>query len=116
MPDSVQPYTTLEEFDHDILPVQSWLGLRIADPFAWPAFQRLVATARASLAAKAEEGTTPSEAVYAFAGWLTSRDEPITFSSRHDAGEPARLVEAFCKSQGFADPRHEYTKLLKPYP
>ena len=36
-----------------------------------------------------EGGLSASEALFGFIGWLTSRNEPITMSSTHDAGEPA---------------------------
>lgn len=60
--------------------------------------------------------TTPSEAVYAFAGWLTSRKDEITMSGHHNAAPVADLVAAFCKSQEFAPPVDDYPKYLKPYP
>lgn len=59
---------------------------------------------------------TPAEAVYAFAGWLTSRDKPITMGSTHDAAPVADLVMRFCESQGFTPPRPEWHKDIKPYP
>jgi hypothetical protein len=49
-------------------------------------------------------------------GWLTGRDEPVTFSARHDASLVAELVEQFCKSQGYADPPDGWHKNIKPYP
>lgn len=41
-------------------------------------------------------------AITAFVGWLTSRDKVSgPFSSRHEAAEPARLVDEFCRAQGW---------------
>jgi hypothetical protein len=59
---------------------------------------------------------TPSEAVFAFAGWLTSRREVTIMSDTHDAAPIADLVSAFCESQGLEPPRDGWHKLLQPYP
>jgi hypothetical protein len=58
----------------------------------------------------------PTEALYAFAGWLTSRDTPITMGATHYAAEAAEAVEAFVKSQGWPQPRHNWMSRIKPYP
>ena len=47
----------------------------------------------------------PSEALYSFAGWLTGRNEAVTFSANHEAGIAAELVNAFCKANDFDSPR-----------
>jgi hypothetical protein len=39
-------------------------------------------------------------AIYDFAGGLTSRDEPITFSSTHDCAPVAEACNAFLKDRG----------------
>jgi hypothetical protein len=41
---------------------------------------------------------SPAEAIYGFAGWLTTRDKPVIFSSRHDAAIVAQLLDWFCKN------------------
>jgi len=47
-----------------------------------------------------------SEALYGFAGWLTSRDEVTEkMSSGHDASQAAKLVGEFCKENRLSDPR-----------
>ena len=46
-----------------------------------------------------EESLTPSGAVFGFAAWLTSRDEPIILSAHHDAAEAARLASEFIDKQ-----------------
>ena len=52
-----------------------------------------------------KKNVSASEAVYGFAAWLTTSDKPVTFSSKHDAGKIAKLVDDYCKAQGFEDPR-----------
>lgn len=55
-------------------------------------------------------------AVYAFMGWLTSR-KPVSgpFSSHHEASEAARLVDTFCKMQGWEITDDSWYRHLKPY-
>lgn len=55
-----------------------------------------------------------SEAVYAFAGWLTTRPEAVTMSAWDNAAEPAQLVDKFNKWQGLADPRPGWERGIKP--
>lgn len=38
------------------------------------------------------------EALYGFMAWLTTRPEPVTLSSRHEAGVAADLVEQWAKA------------------
>lgn len=54
-------------------------------------------------------------AVYAFAGWLTSRRKPVTLSATHNAAEAAELAEEYCKSQGWEVSEDWHTH-LKPGP
>ena len=54
-----------------------------------------------------------SEALFGFMAWLTTREEPVTFSSQHDASKAAELVGLFCKANGLEDPREGWTGLLK---
>lgn len=61
----------------------------------------------------------PSEALFGFCAWLTTRNNPITASSRHDAGEWACLVDEFCKANKLTQPRNNWTDYLthpKPSP
>ena len=53
-----------------------------------------------------------SEALFGFVGWLTSRDEPVTASSEHDAAVWADLVGEYVKSNGLSEPRPEWHLLL----
>jgi len=57
-----------------------------------------------------------SEALYAFAGWLTTRGTPVTLSGHHDAGVAANLVHKFCQSQELEEPRDGWDSLIQPYP
>lgn len=60
---------------------------------------------------------SPSEAVYGFVGWLTSRDNPsVRMSSSCDAALPARLVDAFCKANELKEPGMDFGSLLIKYP
>lgn len=57
---------------------------------------------------------TATEALYGFAGWLTSRDEPVTLSGNHDAGVAADLVAKFVKENDLGDVSSEdWHKFLK---
>ena len=50
-----------------------------------------------------------SEALYAFAGWLTTRPEPITMSAVHDAAPASEAVAEFCKRHDLAEPRANWS-------
>lgn len=64
-----------------------------------------------------EPDVSPSEALFAFMGWLTGREETSgPFSSAHEVPPAPDLVGAFCESQGFAEPRDGWADRLKPYP
>ena len=54
-----------------------------------------------------------SEALYGFAGWLTTRDTAVTFSAKHDAALAADLVNAFVGANGLESPRDGWEKQLK---
>ena len=53
-----------------------------------------------------------SEAVYGFAGWLTTRPERVVISSRDDAAIVADLVAEFCRVNQFANPREGWADSL----
>jgi hypothetical protein len=58
---------------------------------------------------------SPSEAIYGFAGWLTTRSDAVTMGSTHDAAVVADLVHQYCQHQGFEEPReHVYPDNLEP--
>ncbi len=54
-----------------------------------------------------------SEAVYGFAGWLTSRSEKTTMSSSNDAAVIAELVDLFCQTNNLDEPRDKWSEWLK---
>ena len=58
---------------------------------------------------------TASEALYGFAGWLTSRDQQGVFSSRDNAALAADLVCEFCSVNKLSVPRNDWTdKIIMP--
>lgn len=64
---------------------------------------------------KAEKPTSPSEALFAFMGWLTTRRRQAgPFSSTHNAAQAADLVKEYCDLQGWDEPREGWETLLTP--
>jgi hypothetical protein len=55
---------------------------------------------------------TAAEAVFGFAGWLTSRPEKTVMSSADDAACIARLCGQFTKENGLAEPRDRWENNL----
>lgn len=51
------------------------------------------------------ETLSPSEALYGFVGWLTSRKEKTVMSSSTDCAGILPLVEEFCKHNRLPEPR-----------
>lgn len=70
---------------------------------------------RAELAAR-DEAVLPAEALFAFMGWLTCRDETVRFGATENAAIAAELIDQFCKSQEWKEPRQEWMDRIKPYP
>lgn len=64
----------------------------------------------------AVEPVLPSEAIYAFAAWLTCRKQVTVFGSSQDASQAAELVREFVQGQGFEQPREHFPYMIKPYP
>ena len=56
---------------------------------------------------------TASEAVYGFAGWLTTREEQTVMSSTDDAAVIAELVNEFCETNDLDFPRSDWSDRLK---
>ena len=54
-------------------------------------------------------GPTPSEALYGFAAWITTRKERVVASYKDDAGVWAGLVSEFCEANNLVNPRDNYT-------
>ncbi len=59
-----------------------------------------------------EKRMNASEVLYGFCGWLTSRDKPITMSSRHNADEAAKAVEEFLAVNATDEPRPGWSENL----
>ena len=53
-----------------------------------------------------------AEALYGFAGWLTSRDEATVMSATHDAVPIVELVACFCKANNLQEPREGWENNL----
>lgn len=61
-----------------------------------------------------KESLSPSEALYGFAGWLTTRETPITMSSKSDASIIAKFIDDFIKKQNLKEPKDHWEKDLIP--
>ena len=59
-----------------------------------------------------ENKLSASEAVYGFAGWLTTRNKKIVASASDDASVWAEAVDAFCKANHLDDPRDNWQQNL----
>jgi len=71
--------------------------------YGWsPAYQKIIEIRKAY---EKQKAMLPSEALFGFAGWLTSLKEPITFSAHHEAGLAADLVEEYIKANNLEYPR-----------
>ena len=53
-----------------------------------------------------------SEAIYGFAGWLTTRNEITKMGAVEGCAEVAELVAKFCEANHLASPREQWDKLL----
>lgn len=98
---------------------RDWLRDRVLDII--PEVDKPATEARIAMLDQALESQScelsGSEAVYGFAGWLTSRrGEPVVLSSNHDAGVVAELVHEFNERNGLAEPRRDWQKRLVPPP
>ena len=59
------------------------------------------------------EKLTASEAVFGFAGWLTTRKEAIILSYKHNCAPIADLIQQFCDENDLDEPRDNYADYLK---
>ena len=57
-----------------------------------------------------------SEILYGFLSWLTTRDEAITFSSKHDTNKAIKLLMLFLKYNKLSEPRKDWVKNLEHPP
>lgn len=53
-----------------------------------------------------------SEAVYGFAAWLTTKNEPVVISAHKDAAYVCDLVSQFCEINNLDEPRSNWTNNL----
>jgi len=77
----------------------------VSDREAWYSRQRP--------AGEGPNGWNPSEAVYAFAGYLSTRATPITCSETHSAAELCELVDAFRRRHALAPPRDGWDRHIR---
>jgi len=63
---------------------------------------------------EAESKLNASTALYAFAGWLTSLKEPITFSENHWATPAADMVAAFIVDNGLSNEKVDFDCMVTP--
>ena len=56
----------------------------------------------------------PAEALFVFMGWLTTREEHVSFGCTLDASEAADLVGLFIKHNNLSDPDMKNTLLSHP--
>jgi hypothetical protein len=68
---------------------------------------------RMRLSEQLAESLSASEALYGFAGWLTTRRQSVTAGSRHDAARWADLVKRFSDENALPEPRDGWHKGLK---
>ena len=57
-----------------------------------------------------------NESVFAFAAWLTTRENAVTLGGSHDAAIAAELADEFGKSQNSPPVRDDFSDRIKPYP
>lgn len=61
-----------------------------------------------------KESLTPSGALYGFTSWLTTREEPITLSSKHDAAPIVDLLSKFIDKQNLDELDDDWVNDLIP--
>ncbi len=54
---------------------------------------------------KVDPKVLPSEALFMFAAWITTRDEAVSAGSGHECSIWAKLVSEFCEHNGFEEVR-----------
>lgn len=62
---------------------------------------------------KGIDDVLPSEVLYMFLGWLTCREQSITFGAYYEATQAIDLIEEFCNDNGFNSPREDWLEKLK---
>jgi hypothetical protein len=59
-----------------------------------------------------KEILTPSEAVYGFAAWLSTRETPVTLGAQHECPDIPRLVGLFCDANNLPRLRESWHQIL----
>lgn len=86
-------------------------------PYVSRGYGLLPESAAPAPVADAIQPPSPSEVLYAFAAWLTTREERAGPFSRHnDSASALAIVNRFCESQGYEPPREDYTTRFQPFP
>jgi hypothetical protein len=57
-----------------------------------------------------------TETLFAFLSWVTSRNEPVTLSSSHEASIAVELIKQFQHHYGLPEVREDWHEQLKPIP
>jgi hypothetical protein len=51
---------------------------------------------------------SPSEALFAFGGWLSSKEEVITIGATSDCAVLAEKINEFCEANDLEEPRQDW--------
>lgn len=62
---------------------------------------------------KAQERLSAPEALFGFCGWLTTREQPTTMSSTHNAAPIADLISSFVQENNLSEPREEWHNYVR---
>jgi hypothetical protein len=54
------------------------------------------------------------ETLFAFMGWLTTRNDRVVFSARDDAAVACDLIKAFACRHALTDPRPGWENVIRP--
>ena len=98
----------------EVVPPKSlaWARYAVADPSG---AVRVVNEPRADVELPASRLLSASEAVYAFAAWLSGRKQALRIS-KADPEVLTPLVLAFVSSQALTPPHARWQRIVKPYP
>lgn len=55
---------------------------------------------------------SPSEAIFGFCAWLTTREKITVMSGHHDSAPIVEAIKVFCEVNGLAYPREDWTDYL----
>ena len=69
--------------------------------------------AQRRIAPKSGDDWRPSEVLYAFMGWLTSRQQRTVLSATDNAAQAAELVAEFCLRNNLSEPREGWHRIIE---